>query len=1280
MAEVDGDIGIFLAQRILREADILRDIAIQTILIVRDHLHALRIKDLACAIEALGGQFGDFDAANRAAQRHHIARIILEIDGAIFIHDGAAQRELALRAAGREQILRLGNGRAILDGQKLGLAGTIADDAQGSRRIVFEEVDIDLARLFIGVGEQAAGLRIALGGAGVGDGPGGEIDDRDAVPFIRFELTDARNADIGAAVVDHRRRGTHALDALIIAAGAPAAQIQLLERIMIDIAIRIDGDGIEVAALGGEIVAVCLLIIADGAADIRADAGKIIDHAAGFRIQGEQPCRRTGIAHFAVVGADQQELIAGIRARPIEAAALGIRPHGLLGLGGLRGVFIRDGQADPVGIGGFAIPEAGIDIAVAIGDRRIRLAADGIGIDPQRFQRIGVERLYHTGQRDEDHALGIGRRRNIEGGRGDHIAGLNDLSRHRIDLQNAGIHRADQIAVHQNRRADYGGVERLARLIRPVEQGVLRGDGRGRIGDGVVIIVSAEIVPVGRNIFADGFVLLRLLKRYGQLQLILIGRNRALLHDIAIGGGDIGVIIALNQIIGAVRIGGDRADERILEHKGGVLRREAKRQLADLRARQTHRIAARHRSAIVQRGFQRNGDRLFLLGKGNIQRILSVCVRLERLTIHADAHLIAELRGRQGEGELLHLRRGEHEIIEPRAIEGGRRQHDRAAGGNGQAAQRGHNARTHHELLLQRRAVDLRSRFQRQRVFRNVFCGAGGKTVEGDRAIPVQLEGVYIRLLSQNGIGERDIIQLNIIRIGIQPEVDVPAGFAVLTVVQAAAIVDIQIVGEYLGILHGFAATVHEVKLSAVGNLIFRKAQVLHQHQRQHMHGDPGRFHARREGERLHGFERIENRGFRVGQIRIVGARPRNRNAGFHAVHRRPCAGGQIFRFAIIGGGQFQRGSIVQADGGDLRKRGFIADGDGEGDEPGVFAEGNALGQIDLRREHIGSGDIAIIARFARPMHCAGEVEPAGGDDYRGGQTFRLTAENCGIICAHMIGQAHDVRHGGVLHAFEIQIGIAAMVFHGEIEQEMLRAQHAAAHRRRIEGRARPGIERQGIQIIAVLHLVSRADEGARIGAAGGHAAHIVAVRQRRTAAGHAADIVVANDPAEVVACACAAHQFGEYIFADSKNAADAIEALDVTRVIALFHHGIAGDAAGAHAAYSIVDDVAMIDAARNRGDITDPSAANAANAITTGADIAVVGAIADVAGKSSDNAADVVGDYISSGAVLNLPVVRQIGAGTITDDAANALAIIAIVFENAADGDRTIVYAVLRP
>ena len=162
----------------------------------------------------------------------------------------------------------------------------------------------------------------------------------------------------------------------------------------------------------------------------------------------------------------------------------------------MRGIFIGNGQADKIGIAGFTVPEAGIQVAILYNQRAIRLSTQRIVVDPQGFQCTGVECLYTAiGQSHKYHALRIGGRGNGEAGFMIHRSGCQNTACHGVYPENpvAGI--GNQITSHQDWAADRIGVNAAAQLICPVQCAVIRRGGNPEIRHRIICIGSTEIRP-----------------------------------------------------------------------------------------------------------------------------------------------------------------------------------------------------------------------------------------------------------------------------------------------------------------------------------------------------------------------------------------------------------------------------------------------------------------------------------------------------------------------------------------------------------------------------------------------------------------------------------------------------------------------------------------------------------------------------------------------------------------------------------------------------------------
>ena len=239
-----------------------------------------------------------------------------------------------------------------------------------------------------------------------------------------------------------------------------------------------------------------------------------VDDTAAYRVDRQKRRRIRAVSTLSVIRSHDQKTVAYASARPIEPAVCSIDPGCELLLVRSCGVLVCYGDTDPIRRLGLPAPEASIDIAVSIGDRRIRLTAERILVDPDRFQRRRIERLDDTVRKcDEQHPLRIGRRRDVERRLLDHRAGLLDLARCCIDLKDVLFCCADEIPVNEDRRAD--GVRAIADtgLICPIQNGVRGGHGRALFRYGVVIFIPAKIVPLGGNLLPQGFVLFGRFKR-----------------------------------------------------------------------------------------------------------------------------------------------------------------------------------------------------------------------------------------------------------------------------------------------------------------------------------------------------------------------------------------------------------------------------------------------------------------------------------------------------------------------------------------------------------------------------------------------------------------------------------------------------------------------------------------------------------------------------------------------------------------------------------------------
>ena len=434
---------------------------------------------------------------------------------------------------------------------QLRLTDGIVDHTHNTGGVVVHEVDIHAVT--VAGGHQAAGLRIALGGRGIGHCPAGQIQHRDVVAAVGSELAlRTRHAHIGAAVIHHGSGSAH------------AAQRNGLGLCGIDLAVGANDLAVEVTALGGKVHAA--ILVSDVGADIAHITSLGIDQLAGILIEHQQVRGGDiGALSAAVVGTDDRVLIVDVSTGPVEAALAGIAPHGFLGFLGLVGSFIVHRQAHEVGVLRLTVPEACIDAAVGIGDGTVGLTAQRVGIQPQGFQCGGVKRLHAAvGQAHEDHAVGIGRRHDAEAGGAHHAAAGLDRAGVGVHLDDLGACVSVHIAAHQDGRADRVGVIARTGLAAPQNLHIIvLADGGLGADDGHALVIAAEVGPL--CVVLCSLVGLDGLQRHVQHAVGQVGGagQGAGLGDIALGHHGVTVVRALAQAVNAVFV-------RRLGHAVGV--------------------------------------------------------------------------------------------------------------------------------------------------------------------------------------------------------------------------------------------------------------------------------------------------------------------------------------------------------------------------------------------------------------------------------------------------------------------------------------------------------------------------------------------------------------------------------------------------------------------------------------------------------------------------------------------------------------------------------------
>jgi len=159
-------------------------------------------------------------------------------------------------------------------------------------------------------------------------------------------------------------------------------------------------------------------------------------------------------------------------------------------------ILVRQADAYKAAAQRFAVPEAGIGVVAQNRDRAVRLAAHRVGIQPQGFQRLGVECLNASiGQTDKQNAVRVGRAIDCKAGCSRHIAfGLNFACgfAYTVDFT-ASID--DQTVIHKDGAADRAVIPALAQRGCPIQHAVRRADWCLCVRNAVVAVCAAEIWP-----------------------------------------------------------------------------------------------------------------------------------------------------------------------------------------------------------------------------------------------------------------------------------------------------------------------------------------------------------------------------------------------------------------------------------------------------------------------------------------------------------------------------------------------------------------------------------------------------------------------------------------------------------------------------------------------------------------------------------------------------------------------------------------------------------------
>ena len=145
-----------------------------------------------------------------------------------------------------------------------------------------------------------------------------------------------------------------------------------------------------------------------------------------------------------------------------------------------------------MGLVDLAHPKTGVDVAIVIDNRAVGLTADGIPVDPQGVQGVGVKCLNGAvGQAHEDHAVGIGGRIDGEAGIVVHRLVNENFTGNGIHLVNAGAGVGVDGTVHQNGAAAGVHIVAGANGGGPVQLGILGIDRRFVVHHTVILIVLA---------------------------------------------------------------------------------------------------------------------------------------------------------------------------------------------------------------------------------------------------------------------------------------------------------------------------------------------------------------------------------------------------------------------------------------------------------------------------------------------------------------------------------------------------------------------------------------------------------------------------------------------------------------------------------------------------------------------------------------------------------------------------------------------------------------------
>ena len=353
------------------------------------------------------------------------------------------------------------------------------------------------------------------------------------------KLANAGHADISTTIVNNRGGSAHGRRPHII---STVIQMQAAQGIFCKGAVCLYPDLIEVATLGGEVVGIGCGIVHNAAALV-AYVGQLllIQQNTGGGMQGQNGSGAGGVTVRTVIRTNQHIILASVSTCPIEAV-VGIGPGCQLGFGGIGGILIGHGQTDEVCLLGFAVPETGIDVAIAISNGTVGLTTQCILVHPQRGQVFSIKCLHSTiGQCHEDHAVSIGGRVDGKAGRTGHFTALDHLTGFFVDLVDGIACIGVQIAAHDDGAAGSTGIKAFADLVGPFQDCIFGLDGSLHIHNAVIVVIGTELQPIPFDGNVRQSRLRSLLQVDGDVLILLAGSERGALCHIAGLGDHIGV-------------------------------------------------------------------------------------------------------------------------------------------------------------------------------------------------------------------------------------------------------------------------------------------------------------------------------------------------------------------------------------------------------------------------------------------------------------------------------------------------------------------------------------------------------------------------------------------------------------------------------------------------------------------------------------------------------------------------------------------------------------------